>query len=134
LEVYRARIEFTTLCQMAVELSRRWRADHIIIEDKVTGTAMIQHLAAMRVPGIPRPIAFQPKEDKITRLVAETPTVEAGQVYLRGNAEWLEDLRRELMAFPNGKNDDQVDSMSQFLSWARQHRAPSFGTVPIRGR
>ena len=30
----------------------------------------------------------------------------------------LEELKKELLAFPNGRHDDQVDSISQFLNWA----------------
>jgi hypothetical protein len=32
-------------------------------------------------------------------------------------ASWLGPFRHELMAFPNGRNDDQVDSVAQFLDW-----------------
>ena len=32
-------------------------------------------------------------------------------------AEWLGELRAELMQFPYGRYDDQVDSLSQFLNW-----------------
>jgi len=40
---------------------------------------------------------------------------------LRNEAPWLGDLLAELLAFPNGRHDDQVDSVSQFLNraWPR---------------
>ena len=44
--------------------------------------------------------------------------IEAGQVFLPTQAEWLDTLLLELLAFPQGKHDDQVDSISQFLKWA----------------
>ena len=31
---------------------------------------------------------------------------------------WLDELQREVLAFPNGKHGDQVDSMVQFMIWA----------------
>ena len=36
-------------------------------------------------------------------------------------APWLTDLEDELFAFPNGRHDDQVDSISQALG----HKSPS---------
>jgi len=33
------------------------------------------------------------------------------------NAPWLAEFQREVSLFPNGKHDDQVDSMTQFLRW-----------------
>jgi predicted phage terminase large subunit-like protein len=61
-----------------------------------------------------------PRTDKITRLEAETPRIEAGHMLLPGEAPWLGDFLAELLAFPNGRHDDQVDSVSQFLHWAWQ--------------
>jgi predicted phage terminase large subunit-like protein len=53
---------------------------------------------------------------------AQTAKIEGGQVFLAQNAAWLEDLRNELLAFPNGRHDDQVDSMSQALKWMSNRR------------
>jgi phage terminase large subunit-like protein len=39
----------------------------------------------------------------------------------------MDDLVAELLAFPGGKHDDQVDSISQALTWIRERRrAPTF--------
>ena len=56
-----------------------------------------------------------------TRMVAESARIEAGHVVLPRDAPWLGEFLNELMAFPNGRHDDQVDSVSQFLSWAWRH-------------
>lgn len=42
-------------------------------------------------------------------------------MHLPANAAWLDDYLLELLAFPYGKHDDQVDSTSQFLKWASNH-------------
>jgi len=52
----------------------------------------------------------------------ESPLIEAGYVYLPNEAPWLADFMHEMINFPNGKHDDQVDSVSQFLWWARTSR------------
>jgi predicted phage terminase large subunit-like protein len=41
--------------------------------------------------------------------------VSSGNVYLPEGAPYLDDFIEECAAFPNGANDDQVDSMSQAL-------------------
>ena len=45
----------------------------------------------------------------------QTPKIEAGRVFLPKDAPWLHEFKVEVMAFPNGKHDDQIDSLSQFL-------------------
>ena len=51
-------------------------------------------------------------------MAAQSAKIEAGQVHIPQQAPWLEDFRTEVLAFPHGTHDDQVDSMSQFLGWA----------------
>jgi len=58
--------------------------------------------------------------DKIMRLHSVSSTIENGFVYLPTEAEWLSAYLHELTTFPNGKHDDQADSTSQALDWARQ--------------
>ena len=57
-----------------------------------------------------------------------TSTIENGLVHLPEKAEWLGEYIHELMLFPNGKYDDQVDSTSQALDWMRR-RYLDEGTV-----
>ena len=45
--------------------------------------------------------------------------IEGGQLLLPEDAPWLADFKGELLAFPSGKHDDQVDSLSQLLGWVR---------------
>jgi len=52
---------------------------------------------------------------------------------------WLDDLKAELLGFPNVKHDDQVDSVTQALTWIARHRqsqtrwvAPIIVTKPRR--
>lgn len=116
LDVDRARRDFPSLKRRVVELARHWKPRSIIIEDKGSGTSLIQQLRTEH-NGIPYPTAFMPKEDKITRLHAASARIEAGHVWLPEGAAWMGDLQTELAAFPQGRHDDQVDSISQFLAW-----------------
>jgi predicted phage terminase large subunit-like protein len=51
------------------------------------------------------------------RMSAQSAKIEAGAVHLPRDAPWLDDLRSEILAFPHGLHDDQVDSISQALNW-----------------
>jgi phage terminase large subunit-like protein len=43
-------------------------------------------------------------------------------VFFPKNAPWLDELKAELLGFPNTKNDDQVDSITQALLWIKKRR------------
>ena len=103
-----------------IETKAKHRANDVVIEDKGSGTSLIQDL---RREAAVRPIAVTPEGDKITRMSAQSAKVEAGQVHLPRRAHWLGDFKTELMAFPHARHDDQVDSLSQFLCWIEQRRS-----------
>ncbi|CAN5226128.1 hypothetical protein BH11PSE2_BH11PSE2_17140 [soil metagenome] len=63
---------------------------------------------------------FKPQGDKIMRMNSQTDAIENGFVHIPTHAHWLEAYLHELMMFPKGRYDDQVDSTSQALTWLRQ--------------
>jgi predicted phage terminase large subunit-like protein len=65
-------------------------------------------------------IAIKPKGEKEVRMHTHTATLEAGKVFLRKGAPWLDELRSEILAFPHGRHDDQVDALSQLMTWNEQ--------------
>jgi predicted phage terminase large subunit-like protein len=95
--------------------------------------ALAQDFRPGELGGAGLPIAIEPEADKITRASAQSIAIESGQVFIPGRARWLEDLRTELVQFPHGRFDDQVDSKSQYLKWARQPRFSGIRTVKISG-
>ena len=78
----------------------------ILIEDKASGTQLIQELIEA---GLSKVTRYKPDGDKIMRLHAQTATIENGFVHLPREAHWLADYLHELTVFPNGRYDDQVD-------------------------
>jgi predicted phage terminase large subunit-like protein len=77
------------------------------VEDKVSGTGLIQTL---RREGIPI-IAIQRNKDKISRGHDAAPFIESGNVLLPMDAPWLSEFLSESEAFPAGAHDDQLDPM-----------------------
>ena len=41
--------------------------------------------------------------------------IASGKVLLPREARWLEDFKREVITFPNGRHDDQVDALTQLI-------------------
>ncbi len=119
LDVFRKKLGFPELKEMVYAKARAWRAVSIVIEDQGAGSSIIQQLSYERADDMPRPLKFQPVGDKVTRLATASPAIEQGRVHLPRRAPWLDDLRLELLQFPNGRHDDQVDCLSQFLIWVR---------------
>ncbi|MEY3703671.1 MAG: hypothetical protein RLZZ561_1291 [Pseudomonadota bacterium] len=132
LDVERDRLDFPSLKRRIVELARQWGPRTILIEDKGSGTALIQQLRS-ESNGITYPTAFDPKDDKLTRLHAQSAWIEAGHIWLPEQASWLEELRVEIASFPQGRNDDQVDSISQFLAWHFSRRNKSVQLIQLAG-
>jgi hypothetical protein len=96
------------------EQQNLFNASVVLIEDKASGTQLIQELVAEGGHGVTR---YQPTGDKTMRMHAQTAMIENGFVHIPETAPWLAEYLHELTGFPNGKHDDQADSTAQFLDW-----------------
>jgi predicted phage terminase large subunit-like protein len=117
LNVFRKRLDYPDLKRAVWQLSARFQPRNILIEDKASGTQLIQELIRDGVHSVTR---YEPTMDKIMRMHSVTSTFENGYVFLPTEAEWLDTYMRELISFPACKHDDQCDSTSQALDWAKQ--------------
>lgn len=117
IDVVRERLEYPFFRKRVLKEAQTHNCHTVLIEDKGSGTSLIQDL---RNEGRLRPIRIEPKEDKVTRMSAQSAKIEAGSVLVPEHAAWLDDFKAEIMAFPNVAHDDQIDSLSQFLGWVEQ--------------
>jgi predicted phage terminase large subunit-like protein len=117
LGLLRQRLEYPALKRAVREQQNLYGATEILIEDKASGTQLIQELIAEGCHGVTR---YQPDCDKIMRMHAQTAMIENGFVYIPQTAPWLVEYLHEMTVFPNGKHDDQVDSTAQFLDWFKK--------------
>ena len=82
------------------------------VEDKVSGTGLIQTLCREGIPVLP----IQRDIDKLTRGYDAAPHIEAGNVVLMRDCHALSDLLDEAGAFPNAKHDDTVDPLMDAIA------------------
>ena len=115
--VYRARLEYPELRRKVIALATEHRASMVLIEDAGPGMNFLQDLRATMPNGMTRPIGVKPEGSKVDRMAAQSAKIEAGHVHLPKSAPWLGEFLTELLSFPNGRHDDQIDSVSQFLRW-----------------
>jgi predicted phage terminase large subunit-like protein len=120
IDVLRGRFDFPTLRTKVFEQAKLHKASRILIEDAGFGTALIQELKTAHFSVI----AVKPEYDKKIRMAIQSAKFQNGQVFFPKEAPWLRDLEDELFAFPSGRHDDQVDSISQALG----HKSLSYWT------
>jgi predicted phage terminase large subunit-like protein len=122
LEVEREKLIYPDLRRRVYQCWRKWGAGPPLIEDKGSGTSLIQDLCGDDFPGFPKAIAIKPEGDKVSRMHAQSAKIEAGHVHVPKRADWLDDFFIEITQFPRGRHDDQVDALSQFLNWISRRR------------
>lgn len=117
----RCRKEFTDMSKWIDELARGFNVDQILVEDKGAGTQYIQ-VDKERSNGPAPVIAISTNNNsKQFRFDGVTPMFTSGRaLFPEKGTDWIADLEDELLKFPNAKNDDYVDSVSQYLSYSRK--------------
>ncbi|MGY4615478.1 putative phage terminase large subunit-like protein [Bradyrhizobium sp. USDA 4472] len=114
LDLVRGRFEYPILRDTALELAKRFRPHEILIEDASTGIALAQELSN-ETDCFVNPVKIE--HDKIGRLYVQQGKFAAGRVWFPRKAPFLAELEMELLTFPQGRHDDQVDSISQALGY-----------------
>ncbi|SDB74991.1 phage terminase large subunit [Belnapia rosea] len=117
LHVLRKQLDYPNLKRDVREQAALHNAAAVVIEDKASGTQLIQDLISEGMHAVK---GYKPAGDKVMRLHAQTAMIENGFVHLPREAPWLDSYIHELLIFPNGRHDDQVDSTAQALDWFKQ--------------
>ena len=99
------------------------KADGLLIEAKASGISLIQDLRSGGIPAIP----YNPgNADKVNRAHQASPILEMDCLWVMESSKepgrpvtWARPFLRELEVFPNGENDDQVDSFTQMIIYLR---------------
>jgi len=111
----RGRWDFVETLQRFCDFARKHNGViRKLVEEKANGAAIISALKK-QVTGL---IPINPTESKEARASAIATLWEAHNVYIPSPeiCPWVQDFTAELLSFPAGVHDDQVDSMTQALS------------------
>ena len=113
LDVHRAQYLQPDLLREADKLIMRWKPNLVIVEGDGAGRGVFDHLYRLH-----HRIFIGTKSGgsgKDQRMSLQTPKLERGEVRLPASASFRERFIAECAGFPNGKYDDQVDSLSLAL-------------------
>lgn len=122
LGAWRDKIEYPDLKSEAIRQYKKLKPHWTLIEKKVSGHALIQELNRSSVSGI-RKISYahggRVKIDKKFRAKEASIVLHDGLVYYP-QRQWAHDVIRECANFPNGANDDWVDTVAIAWQWLRR--------------
>ena len=117
--IFRKRMEAPELADQTLKMFRLYKPRKIYIEYKSSGIGLIQYL---KTENIPLPIHPIPRNasagdgDSLVRASAVSTYIKCGYVSYLENAPWVPVFMHELMAFPTGTHDDQVDCLVDLVS------------------
>lgn len=124
LDITRTRVQGPEQPQLIESQVAKWHPAYTGIEAVGYQLSLVQTMAARGMTV--RPI--YPDRDKVSRAITLGVQYEQGRWYHRRGAPWLADFEGELLAFPHGEHDDQVD----VASYAAAEDAP-YGTAGTGG-
>lgn len=116
LDEFRDKMDFPDQIRAILSLTSKWpQATTKLIEKKATATALIS-MVESQITGIQ---TINPTEDKEARLLAASPPVEAGNVWLPSPTvvSSIEDWVDEVVKFRKGKIGDRPDAFSQMVTY-----------------
>jgi predicted phage terminase large subunit-like protein len=112
-DIYRDRISANKLIEKIIEMHKKY--DSLIVGvESVAFQKMIIELLTNR--SLPLKL-LKPKESKTVRAMPASAKLEIGKIYFR-KADWNNEFEKELLAFPEGNHDDQVDCLAYATSFA----------------
>lgn len=113
----KGKYEFPELKVMAHEQFEEWQPDSVIVEAKASGQPLIDE---MRRSGIfVQDFSPGKGQDKIARLNAVADMFASGHVWFP-ETSWAAQTVEEILAFPAGEHDDEVDTMTLALQRVRK--------------
>ena len=105
---YRARIETDEHVPAVEAALAKWQPEYMGIEKATYGSALLQRCARRGLKV--RPMLAD--RDKVTRAAPAASMVAQHRVFFPRGVEWVPEWTHECLSFPNGKHDDQVDTLS----------------------
>lgn len=113
----KGKYEFPELKKMAHEQYEEWQPDSVIVEAKASGQPLIDEMRRSNI--FVQDFSPGKGQDKIARLNAVADMYAAGHVWFP-ETSWAAQTVEEILAFPSGEHDDEVDTMTLALMRIRK--------------
>lgn len=126
LDVFRDRIEGPEQRQHLLTQFNRQGARLVAIESVQYQLTFVQEARRKGLPAI----ELRPSKDKVSRALPMAARYEAGTVYHLEGGHYLDTYENEVLIFPNGENDDQVDTASAAGEYVTTYGQARTGVAP----
>jgi predicted phage terminase large subunit-like protein len=121
LDQWREQASYPELRLEAWRFVRRCRPSVVLIEATGQGPALTSDIKPQKGMEV---IPVTPSENKVERLRKHRRIIRGGLVQLPRDALFREEFLSEVTLFPYGAFDDQVDAISQYLTWITANPTP----------
>ena len=127
LDVIRGKWEFVDLIPRVIEIYNKYNDMNpglpvLVIEDAASGTQLINYLSKQK-PNRGYEfniIPIKPENDKVSRLLGTAAYIQNGTLKMPPTDKlFWNDFKSELLNFPGGKYKDQVDALTQAISYGQ---------------
>ena len=120
-----AKANYGELKRSIRSLANSFRPNVLVIEGKGNGVPLISELREDPEFTVDV-IEITPHKDKVLRMDGELPAIQSHRVLLPKSAPWLPPWETEVSLFPEIKDKDRVDAMSQALWYLRTQTRTRF--------
>jgi predicted phage terminase large subunit-like protein len=118
LDSWREQTRYSDFRYQVRRFQTRYRPSVILVEATGQGPALLSDIRAEQGLQL---VPITPHDDKVSRLYQHRDAIRSGIVALPEGARWVAEFIDEVVQFPYGLFDDQVDAMTQFLEWIFEH-------------
>lgn len=116
LDVQRGRWDAHALVELILDTYIKWKPEKVGIEkghiEMTLGPFLRKRIRERREYGFNWEELKTGRRDKLARARSIQGRMQQGMVYFPEKAQWTQTLVNEILRFPNGKNDDQVDALA----------------------
>lgn len=116
LDMVRERMGLTKTLTEFKKLTEKWpKARYKLVEGAANGFA-VENVLRSTIKGI---LLLPAKGSKELRAISCQPVIESGRVFLPSpeKAKWVREFLDEVVHFPAGQHDDQIDAVSQGINY-----------------
>jgi predicted phage terminase large subunit-like protein len=118
LDQWREQATYSEFRSQAWLFIRKYRPSVVLIEATGQGPSLFSDIRPQSGMEV---VMITPAGDKVERLRKHRRTIQRGLVQLAQDAVWYQEFIDEATQFPYGPFDDQMDALSQYLTWIAEH-------------